>query len=219
MKVFVKQVINKGLKNLMMAITLGAMSLGHVQQANAQNIVVDDLKNPNEVVGTKYDNLILNPNTSIKENYAKIDSLMSLHRENNYAKYIIWVIGHYVGDHKNSYDFHVGRICVKGKNNEEYHTISEQIVDALTELYSHSLDNEFKVENTLLECGLLIVNKKKAKVETGRFFKHQNGKITKEYIIDWVGGDKFWYLYGCSPLYKKIRDKVVAEIKFVDGNR
>ena len=80
MRLFFRGTINEGWKNWMMAIVLAVMSLGHIQQANAQNVVVDALRNPNEVVGTRYDDLTLDPNISIKKNYSRIKSLLSLNK-------------------------------------------------------------------------------------------------------------------------------------------
>lgn len=142
-KMFSKS-INEGWKNWMMAIVLVVMSLGHIQQANAQNIVLDDL--PKEVVGTKCDSITLDPNISIKENSCKIDSLLDLDRENNYARYIIKVRGHYVGNHNNSYDLPIGRIHFK-YTDIEHCIVDEQIIDILTKLYSCSLNKEFQVNS------------------------------------------------------------------------
>lgn len=141
-RLFFRGTINEGWKNWMIAIVLVVMSLGHIQQANAQNIVVDALRNPNEVVGTRYDNLTLDPNKSIKENWIKIDDFLHVHSENIYTDFIV-VRGHYVGNHNNSYDFPIGRIRVK--DNEVNRSAKKQIIDILTKLYSHSLDRKFQV--------------------------------------------------------------------------
>ena len=150
MKVFIKQVINKGWKNLVMTIALGAILLGHVQQANAQNIVVD------EIAETKYDSLTLDPNISIIENYSKICHLVSLRRMNEYAKNFIVVKGHYVGNHNNSYDFLIGKIYIDRHN---YYKVGDinlgDIIDVLSNLYSHSLDKKFQVAS--YECDSIKV--------------------------------------------------------------
>ncbi len=211
-----KGVVNEGWKNWAMAGALGAATMfGNPQSANAQNCVVDDLNDPNEVVGKKIDRLILDPNKSIKENYAKIDSLMSLHKENQQAEYTILIEGHYTNKRNESYDWNVGMIQVKGKNNEQYRTISGQIIEALTELYSNSLDESFHVTSD--QYTAMSVNEKPIKVETGRTFKHQNGKVTKEYVTRKGGGNILYSLYPTSPLYKKIYNKVVQETGLQDG--
>ena len=56
-----------------------------IMSANAQNSVVDAFKT-DKPFKSLYDHLILDPTKSIGENYAKIDSLMSLHKEKNLAK-------------------------------------------------------------------------------------------------------------------------------------
>lgn len=143
-RLFFRGTINEGWKNWMIAIVLVVMSLGHIQQANAQNIVVDALRNPNEVVGTRYDNLTLDPNKSIKENWIKIDDFLHVHSENIYTDFIV-VRGHYVGNHNNSYDFPIGRIRVK--DNEVNRSAKKQIIDILTKLYSCSLNKEFQANS------------------------------------------------------------------------
>ena len=140
-KMFSKS-INEGWKNWMLAIVLVVMSLGNIQQANAQNVVVDALRNPNEVVGTRYDDLTLDPNISIKENYSRIESLLSLHKENNHTEYVITVEGHYVYGKHLSYNYPVGIIFVKDKG--LHYTLSEQIIYILTRLYAHSLGKKFQ---------------------------------------------------------------------------
>lgn len=137
--------LNEGRKNWMMAIVLAIMPLGNIQQVNAQNVVVEAL--PKEVVGTKCDSITLDPNISIKENSRKIDSLLDLHRKNNYATYSIKVRGHYVGNHNNSYDLPIGKIHVKYSYLKSYPIIDEEIIDILTKLYSCSLNKEFQVNS------------------------------------------------------------------------
>ena len=188
-----------------------------VLSVNAQNAVVDEFTTSNEPTERKFDYLLLDPNKSIVENYAKIDSLMSLHKERNYAEYTIMVEGHYTNKRGDFYDWHVGTIQVKGKDNEYYITISGQIIKALTELYSHSLDTRFNVE--WREYNALTVNQKRAKVETGRTFKHNDGKITKEYVEKEIGGNTLYYLYSTSSLYKKIKEKVISETGLQDGGK
>lgn len=103
----------------------------------------------NEEVEMKFDNLMLDSNISIKENYSKIKSLLSLYKKNNYAEYCITVEGHYVYGKHVSYDYPVG-IIVKG--NDLHYTLSEQIIYVLTRLYAHSLGKRFKIQNKLMDC-------------------------------------------------------------------
>ena len=167
-KLFFRGTINEGWKNWMMAIVLAVMSLGHIQQANAQNVVVD------EIVTTKYDSLTLDPNKSIKENCKEIDNFLYLHSENIYTDFIA-VRGHYVGYSNNSYDFPIGTI-------RDDLSVREQVIDVLTNLYSHSLDINFPQVST------------------------------EEYDFIKVGNSYFYSLLSSSLLYKKIHDKVVKEI-------
>ena len=187
-----------------------------IMSAIAQNSVVDAFKT-DKPFKSLYDHLILDPTKSIGENYAKIDSLMSLHKEKNLAEYTIMVGGHYTGICGNYTDKCVGMIQVKGEDNEYYQTISSQIINALTELYSRSLDICFSVEYG--EYYILSVNKKRIKVETGRTFKRSDGKITKEYVEKEIGCNTLYCLYPSSPLYEKIYNKVIEETGLKDGGR
>ena len=187
-----------------------------IMSANAQNSVVDAFKT-DKPFKSLYDHLILDPTKSIGENYAKIDSLMSLHKEKNLAEYTIMVDGYYTGVGGNYTDKYVGMIQVKGEDNEYYRTISSQIINALTELYSRSLDICFSVEYG--EYYILSVNKKRIKVETGRTFKRSDGKITKEYVEKEIGCNTLYCLYPSSPLYEKIYNKVIEETGLKDGGR
>lgn len=108
-------------------------------------------------------------------------------------------------------------IQVKGEDNEYYRTISSQIINALTELYSRSLDIRFSVKYG--EYYILSVNEKRIKVETGRTFKRSDGKITKEYVEKEIGGNTLYCLYPSSPLYEKIYNKVIEETGLKDGGR
>ena len=184
-----------------------------VISANAQNSVVDDFAT-NEPTGKKYDELLLDPQKSIKENYEVIKNLMSLHRENNYAEYIIMVEGHYVNKYNSTYNWSVGMIEVKGKDNERYRTISGQIIYVLAQLYSYSLDEPFKVESR--DYFTMQVNQKDIKVATGRTFKHQNGSVTKEYVTRKGLGNTFYCLHETSSLYRKIYTKVMSETNLTD---
>lgn len=117
------------MKKFILSMIALLMMFSNQQTANAQY-----------VVGKMNDTLLLDPNNSITENYAKIDSLMSLHKEKNFAEYTIVIRGYYTNELGRFYSHKVGSIKVKGENNEYYRTISGQIIHALTELYSYSLD-------------------------------------------------------------------------------
>lgn len=141
----------------------------------------------NEEVETEFDDLMLDRNISIKENYSRIQSFLSLHKENNYAEYIITVEGHYVYGKHISYDYPIGILFVKTKNFP--YTLSEQIIYILTRLYAHSLGKKFKVQDEWSECTI----------------------VTK------VNHRCFYRLLLDSPLYKKIHDKVVEEINQINN--
>lgn len=189
MRLFFRGTINEGWKNWMMAIVLVVMSLGNIQQANAQNVVVDDLKNPKEVVKIKYDSVMLDPNEPIGGNVSKIENLLYLHGNNNYVKYITKVKGYYLdGNRENYYDFPIGTIydddnlfndCPIPRAKDEF--ISREIIDILTNLYSHSLGEKFQVNS-------------------------------EEYDSLVVDAGIFYYLLPSSSLYEKIHDKVEEEI-------
>lgn len=189
-----------------------------VVSANAQNAIVDEFKT-NEPTKKGYEYLLLDPNKSISENYAKIDSLMKLHKEISYAEYIIMPHGYYTNKRGDAYKWPIGIIKVKGKDNERYRTISGQIINVLTDLYSYSLDTPFNVESDNYHT--MSVNEKsvKVKVETGKTFRHNDGKITKEYVEKEkkVGGNTLYCLYSTSALYKKIYNKVIEETGLKDG--
>ena len=96
----------------------------------------------NEKIETEFHYLLLDPNISIKENYSKIKSLLSLHKKNNHTEYVITVEGHYVYGKHASYNYPVGIIFVKSKG--LHYTLSEQIIYILTRLYAHSLGKKFQ---------------------------------------------------------------------------
>jgi hypothetical protein len=141
----------------------------------------------NEKVETEFDDLMLDRNISIKENYSRIQSLLSLHKENNYAEYSIIVYGHYVYGKHASYEHPVGILFVKAKDFP--YTLSEQIIDILTRLYTRSLGKKFKVQDEWSECTIVT-------------------KVNHRY---------FYRLLLDSPLYKKIHDKVVEEINQINN--
>ena len=74
-------------KIIMALVCLMTMTMSTDAQGNA---VMDEIiSSEKEPVGQKFDDLVLYPNKSIKENYELIKKRMSLHRERNYAEYII----------------------------------------------------------------------------------------------------------------------------------
>lgn len=141
----------------------------------------------NEEVETEFHYLLLDPNISIKENYSRIESLLSLHKENNHTEYVITVEGHYVYGKHLSYNYPVGIIFVKDKG--LHYTLSEQIIYILTRLYAHSLGKKFQVKN----------------------------KRSEYFIVKKVNYTFFYRLRSYSPLYKKIHDKVVEEINQINN--
>ena len=184
-----------------------------VVSANAQNSVVDEFTT-NEPTKTGYDHLMLNPQRSIKENYAKIDSLMSLHKENGYAKYYIMIHGDYgIGS------WVIGMITIKVKDYERIRPIKKDIIEALVNLYTHSIGKKFNIPSD--EYSSILINQTTRKKETGRTFKSQNGIITKEYVevLDEFSGDYLYWVHQSSPLYKKIYNKVIEETGLKDGGR
>ena len=202
-------------------LSMIALLMAFSMTVNAQNSIVDVLKETNKIDKSCDESVMkfvtLDPNKSITENYGKIDSLMSLHEEKNFAKYIIEVEGHYTSKLGGYYDAYLGIIRVKGKNNEYYRTISGQIIYVLTELYSHSLDTRFDVE--FLEQSSIGVNSEIIKVPTGKTFKSNDGKVTKEYVEKKSYCNVLYYLISTSSLYKKIYNKVIEETGLEDGGR
>ena len=140
----------------------------------------------NEEVETEFHYLLLDPNISIKENYSRIKSLLSLHKENNHTEYVITVEGHYVYGKHLSYNYPVGIIFVKDKG--LHYTLSEQIIYILTRLYTHSLGKKFQVKN----------------------------KRSEYFIVKKVNYKFFYRLRSDLPLYKKIHNKVVEEINQIN---
>ena len=124
----------------------------------------------------EFDYLMLDPNISIKENYSRIESLMSLHKENNHTEYAIIVEGHYVYGKHVSYDYPVGTIF---ECNHLHFTLSEQIIFILTRLYAYSLGKKFKVKDES-ECFILT------KVDCTNFYRLRSDSPLYKKIQDKV---------------------------------
>ena len=107
-----------------------------------QNSVVD------KFTDSKHAHIVLYPNESIKENYAKIQSLMELHEERKYAEYTIVVQGYYTSEKGKYLDENVGHIHIKGEDNERFYTVSKEIIEALTQIYARSLDEPFNCKSS-----------------------------------------------------------------------
>lgn len=196
-------------KILFIIVCLMAM----VVSVNAQNGVADEFTT-NDSSSELIDNLVLNPQKSIKENYEVIKNLMDLHKEKDYKEYSIMVKGHYTNKNGDFYESNLGFIRVKEKDNERFRTISGQIIYVLAQLYSNSLDERFNVGSEYYDSRQ--VNQKDIKVATGRTFKSQNGKIIKEYVTRQGAGNTLYSLYETSPLYIKIYKKVMFETGLTD---
>ena len=187
-----RQDINEGWKNWAMAGALGAATMfGNPQAANAQNPVVDGLRNPKEVVGTKYQELALDPNKPIKYNYDIIKRLISLHLDKKYADYHICPYGIYKTEDGKTFRHSLNMIHIKGKGNEEFRTVSGQIIEALTKLYT-TASVPFKVPSSDCWNGLNI--------DPGRSGKY-----------------KIYFLPDHSPLYRKVYQEVLKETGLKDG--
>lgn len=134
-------------------------------------------KTSNKPIKTKFDGLMLDPNIPIKENYSRIKSLLSLHKENNYAEYWIIVEGHYVYGKHISYDYPVGTIF---ECNHLHFTLSEQIIFILTRLYAHSLGKKIQAKDELSECFMVT------KVNCAYFYRLRSGSPLYKKIHDKV---------------------------------
>ena len=114
---------------------------------NGQNAVFDEIIEQKPTKG--YGQLTLSPQKSIKENYEIIKDLISQHKERDFDEYAIEVNGHYTNSNNEYYDTNIGFINIKGETflvkgdkiieNVNKFTISDDIVNVLTELYSRSL--------------------------------------------------------------------------------
>ena len=199
------------MKNVFTIISLLMLT---IFSSMAQNSVVDKFTDATQPRGSEYRDIVLYPNKSIKENYAKIQSLMDLHEERKYAEYTIVVQGYYTSKKGKYLADYIYFIKIKGKDNERFYTVSGQIIKALTELYAQSLDEPFN-------CGWseyfsLGVNERKYKRPSGREYKNKNGEFVKEYITVTDYKNELYILYSSSPLYKKICQEVIKETGLTD---
>ena len=165
--------------------------------------------------GSQIDKLLLDPSKSIKENYNVIRNFINQNKNNNYIEYTILVDGHYVNKKNEFYDWHIGEIKLKGKDNEFYRTIDGSIIHTLTNLYSHALDEKFDVSAN--ECDGRRVNEKTVSVPSGRYIKHSNGTVSKEYVRKTITQNTLYSLSEFSSLYKQIYNKVIQETGLKDG--
>ena len=201
-------------KLFMVIVCLMAM----VINADAQNYVFNSIKDPNEVTGEKFDELLLDANKPISYNYNLIKQRMSLHREKNYAEYIIHCNGRYTnkkGQTCNGVDIDRGMIHIKGKDNEQYHTVEGQIIRTLTNLYAQSLDDRFDVSPEELQwCGGHDYRTIEVPVLTIR----TNGRISGGvYRKERAPKHLVYSLSEYSPTWKKIYNKVIEETGLKDG--
>lgn len=183
--------------------------------SNAQhNIIMDEIMNSlEEPVGVKYDDLILYPNKSIKENYELIKKRMSLHREKQYGTYTIWVKGHYTNKKGQSCnDGGADFIQIKGKDNERFRTIDGQIINALTNLYSRQLDEPIDIP--LEEISYTGADYKMTNIPLVTFSGNISGGV---YVKKNIPHHSFYSLREWSPLWIKIYKKVIEETGLVDG--
>ena len=96
-----EETLNEGWKNWAAAGALGAATLfGNPQKADAQNRVVDSFKTPTEMSQQKHvDNMTLNPNKSIMENYRYIQQKIT--QNGGYGNFSINVDGFYKSKRNN----------------------------------------------------------------------------------------------------------------------
>ena len=181
----------------------------------AQNSVVDKFTDATQPRGSEFRDIVLYPNKSIKENYAKIQSLMDLHEERKYAEYTIVVQGYYTSKKGKYLDEFVESIHIKGEDNERFYTVSGQIIRALTKLYAQSLDEPFNCNSS--DYFYLAVNERKYKRPSGREYKNKNGEFVKEYITVTDYKNELYMLHSTSSLYKKIYQEVIKETGLTDG--
>lgn len=213
-----KQDINEGWKNWAMAGALGAASMfGNPQTADAQNYVFNSLKDPNEVTGEKFDELLLDANKPIKYNFDLIKQRMSLHREKNYARYIIWCKGRYTNKKgEASKDVSVDMIQIKGTDNERFRTIEGQIIHTLTKLYTQSLDDKFDVSPDEFQGDVGGADYKE--VELPVFTIRTNYGVSGGiYRKERVSKHRIYALSEHSPTWRKIYNKVIEETGLKDG--
>lgn len=200
------------MKNVFTIISLLMLT---IFSSMAQNSVVDKFTDATQPRGSKHAHIVLYPNKSIKENYAKIQSLMDLHEERKYAEYTIVVQGYYTSKKGKYLDDCMYFINIKGKDNERFYTVSGQIIRALVELYAQSLDVPFNCDRS--DYFIHYVNERKYKRPSGREYKNKNGEIVKEYITVTDSQNNLYHLYSTSSLYKKIYQEVINETGLKDG--
>lgn len=168
---------------------------------NGQNAVFDEIiEQEQKNQPTKgYGQLTLSPQKSIKENYEIINDLISQHKERDFDEYTIRVDGHYTNSNNEYYDTHIGLINIKGeriflfeKIIVDKFTISNDIVNVLTELYSNTLGESFHYKG---------INFRTVKVK---------GDKTNKFPYD-----SFYTLTRTSKIREKMCNKVKLELGLI----
>lgn len=190
-------------KVLMILVCLMAMTVS----VNGQNHVVDAFKSNCKIEESDTielsPNLYLTPNTSIKDNYAKIDSILTFYKTKNIKNYTVNIMGHYTNEKNEFHDCYIQSI--------KYKNCDGDIIKALTKIYARSLDVPFEYD---ADC--IKVNQKSygefITEPTRRLFKNQNGTVTREYRERFIGGgyggNNFYVLKENTRLYKMIYRRV-----------
>ena len=182
-----------------------------MMSANAQNSIADEITKANNIpIKERCDKVTLYPNKSIEENYKVLKNVLSLHRENNYAKYSIKVYGNY-----NNFIYELWELKIKPK--ELYlGDINEYIICAITSIYTTSYEKPFKTpSNEYIDVG---VNRKIVSVPTGRTFKTKDGKVIREYVKEEISQNTVYHLLSSSNLYKQIKERVRKTIYQLDSS-
>lgn len=204
-----EQTLNEDWKNWAAAGALGAATLfGNPQKADAQNRVVDSFKTPTEMSQQKHvDNMTLNPNKSIVENYRYIQQKIT--QNSGYGNFSINVDGFYKSKVNNyTCNWSLGTINVSINKNENK-KLNAEIIKVLTELYAHSLDEQFDVDSD--DYNTVDLNEKRVKLPSGRVYKHSDGSSSDEYVPKTYYLNTLYCLFPTSALYKQIYNKVIEE--------
>lgn len=206
-----------------------------------QNCVVDELSVPFvDIIG-------LSPKHSVEENYHKIDSVISLHKEKIYNTYYIKFYGLYESKVMRSW-------YIRYSGKEEFYPVMEiylgcilsdfsikncKITEILTQLYTYSIDEPFKVpmyfqyyqhiktsfkdEKETNGCVEVIgwdsvprdvIDRNKVKFNVVRFFKLNQDYVRWYHLSNYQPQEDYFCTIYClsseSPLYQKIKEKVIG---------